>query len=99
VSTNTHVSGRSCITPIAPALETTSCWKPDSIQASARASFGSTPYTPDHRSIAARTTSRLNGAPEEPRCAPRGRESRWPGTIVAISEIPLTRASRQGLTW
>ena len=31
------------MTPIAPALETTSCWNPDSIQATARASFGSTP--------------------------------------------------------
>ena len=31
------------MTPIAPTFETTSCWKPDSIHASARASAGSTP--------------------------------------------------------
>ena len=35
--------GSSCMTPIAPALETTSCWKPGLHPGDARASFGSTP--------------------------------------------------------
>ena len=43
------------MTPTPATSDTTSCWKPDSIQAVARASFGSTPYAADQRSIDART--------------------------------------------
>src|SRR5258708_20082821 len=39
-----RVLGRTCSTPRAPAEETSPCWKPDSIHASARTSAGSSRY-------------------------------------------------------
>ena len=41
--TKSHVAGVTCITPQAPTEETICGWKPDAIQASARARLGSTP--------------------------------------------------------
>jgi hypothetical protein len=42
-STKRCVAGITCITPLAPAEETTFGWFPDSIQASARTRLGLTP--------------------------------------------------------
>ena len=109
VSTQRHVSGRSCITPTAPTDDTTWFWKPDSIHASARASLDRRRSAPTSgRAQRARRPCPPAGLPSslrrEPEPLPPGHDHAVERQAVVTRELPRAdvvplRDREEALAW